>query len=123
MEQQGDAPEREDSRIKGQGEVVESLVSDSKQRIERADDYARQQALERVQNVTARIDAINEQKELLSRQRMTDAQDYLIDKSTLQATISSIRNTDPEKTNRVLRSLGLPPMSNNKEAEKTSSSE
>merc|ERR1719265_435395 len=100
----------ERQRREGKQNLVHYFVNQQKRQISRQDDYKFEQAIQRCRVLNDRSDSMWEQKQLLHKQRMEDTQDSLIDKSTLENTISGIKNANPEKVNAVLKSLGLPLM-------------
>lgn len=100
-------------------EMMNGMVNETKARIKRADEYARNQTIARVTSNAARVQALMEQKEYLQKQRMMAAKDALIEKSTMKVTIETLKDPHPKKVNQLLKAMDMPllPTGEHKEGE------
>eukprot|EP00746_Dinoflagellata_sp_MGD_P160876 gnl/MRDRNA2_/MRDRNA2_87818_c0_seq1.p1 gnl/MRDRNA2_/MRDRNA2_87818_c0~~gnl/MRDRNA2_/MRDRNA2_87818_c0_seq1.p1 ORF type:complete len:513 (-),score=174.62 gnl/MRDRNA2_/MRDRNA2_87818_c0_seq1:70-1608(-) len=98
-------------------EMMTSMVQETKARIKRADEYARNQTIARVTSNAARVQALMEQKEYLQKQRATAIKESLIEKSTMKVTIENIKDPHPKKVNQLLKTMDLPLLPTEKKQE------
>merc|ERR1719272_1028539 len=87
---------------------MDSMVHETKARIQRADEYARKQTIARVQSNAQRVQALMEQKDILHKQRAQMQKEALMERSTMKNTIEGIKDPQPKKVNHLLKAMDLP---------------